>query len=444
MSAPSSAKSHVVGVTGSVGFHVVLAIFLGVFSVVPESELEFEIPMEIELGMSDEMVVDTTAIPEPLEEPETEAAPEEGAGVDAGRPDAGPPDAGVDAGTDAGALVAEEEEEGPSRIPPGAQLAIRLDMALVRASPLAPDVRRLLDAIPDWHLILDGSGIDPIDDLDRLLIASPNLRREQLVMAGRHAHADRGTEFIRETVTHFAEAQGTRERWRTQDGVPVADWPNEDETARVLAIVGPRHFTISRPEDLPRMLGIAAARAERAEEDETEAGQGADALLSMGEGEAFSFEVEGARNFVRGRDEILEFIPDRMRVAFVDEGEIVRVVGLATFADEEKAEAAREHWEAERARFDTFATRLFAGSALRSMTLERDGRRVRMGTTLTHGVARTAFAYAQGMLEAQARRRGFPPRPREPAPETQETPETPEMAAEPTEEATPEPTPAPE
>ena len=50
---------------------------------------------------------------------------------------------------------------------------------------------------------------------------------------------------------------------RTQGNVQVAPWANPDATPRVIALVGPQHFAISREEDLPRVLAIAAARAGR-------------------------------------------------------------------------------------------------------------------------------------------------------------------------------------
>ena len=46
--------------------------------------------------------------------------------------------------------------------PPGAQLALRIDLDGIRGSPLASDVSDLLGGIPDVHALLDGSEIDPV------------------------------------------------------------------------------------------------------------------------------------------------------------------------------------------------------------------------------------------------------------------------------------------
>ncbi|MCZ7686408.1 MAG: hypothetical protein M5U28_49670 [Sandaracinaceae bacterium] len=84
--------------------------------------------------------------------------------------DAGPPDAGRrrrerDAGppqladgeegeapaTKARACRQSGEGRGVAFLPAGSQIALRLDVARVRASPLAGDVREVLRAMPDWR-----------------------------------------------------------------------------------------------------------------------------------------------------------------------------------------------------------------------------------------------------------------------------------------------------
>jgi hypothetical protein len=107
------------------------------------------------------------------------------AGVDAG---SSPKDSGPDSPKDAGPTPdsGHPSKDAGSALPPGAQIAVRVDMQRIRASPIAEDVRGLLAAIPDWKALLDGSGIDPVDDIDRLLLATPNLQRSRVVIAGRY------------------------------------------------------------------------------------------------------------------------------------------------------------------------------------------------------------------------------------------------------------------
>ncbi|MBO6938937.1 MAG: hypothetical protein JJ863_28475 [Deltaproteobacteria bacterium] len=437
MSAPPDPRVGTAGATlTSVAIHAFIYWVIVTYGTVPELDFEFEMPTEIELGMTDAMEAapaQPSAPVEPPSEPNEDTTDAEGEGAetedvpDAGppRPDAGPPDAGVpDAGPpDGGApLVAETtgDADEESTLPAGAQIAIRIDMARVRSSALNDDIRRLMAAIPDWQLLLDGSGIDPIDDLDRLLIASPNLQRSQMVLAGRHAHPDEGQQYVRDVVARFAEARGVEASWTQRHGVPVAPWPNEDTTERVVAIVGPRHFVIARPQDLPTILAIALAREQAGEdeddEDEVERVRGPDALLSMGPEEAFSVEVEGARNFVRGR---VQHIPERLRIAVSEEPDKAVLKGRARYEDEATAAAALTYWEGQR---DRYSRALLVGGYVRGLELAADGRHVTIEHRLSFGQARLLISFAQGAMQSRARNRARSSSTMEPA-EPSEPPE---------------------
>ena len=460
MKARSVRNGALFGAAVSLALHLGVGFYVGGHEA-PPLAFEFEIPVDVEFGISDEMMVaarqDEPEVPETQEVESVETADGENiadagaldagvldAGVDAGPADAGPADAGpedastddeeVDGGTP-GSDASADGDGGTSRIPPGAQLAIRMDMERIRASRLAPQVRTLLETIPDWRLILDGSGIEPTTDLDRLLIATPNLQRAQLVMAGRHSHLDEGRAFMDRTVEQMAQARGVRVRWRREEGVDVADWPNEDTTERVVAVVGPRHFTITRPEDLVRVLGIAQVRAEReadeAEGDETAGlgGEGADALLSMGEGEAFSLEAEGIQNFVRSARADVAHLPERIRLGLADTGQGVSVRGVAHYPSENTAAAAAEFWAAERDR-QMEAMPTFVRMMVPRVAIEADGDEVRIDSDASYVAAIAGIGRITGMLAA--RRRG-------PAPSTNARNPEPSMEATPTEPAPSEP-----
>lgn len=428
------------GAVGSAVLHAGLFAVLVAVEPAPELDFEFELPTEVEFGLTEAMeaVDEAAAGAQTVEAEAVEDTSQAGAdavgdaGVDAAIADAGVDamDAGVDAdagdasddadagdaGDDAGDGGADADLiargppaslDGPSEIPAGAQIAIRFDMARVRASPLNGEVRRLLASIPDWRLILNGSGIDPINDLERLLLASPNLQRSQLVMAGRHAHPDEGEQYIRDVVARFGAARSTPIRWRERFGVNVANWPNEDETTREIAIVGPRHFTISRPDDLQRVLSVARAREnENVDDEELESAVGADALLSMGAEDAFSIEVEGARGFIRRGD--TSRIPTRLRAAVRQEATEVNVRAVGTFENDAEAERAVEYWSAYRDAQAESLNNVFTRSLYRRVTaaeLVQDGRRIRFSIALSTGQARLALSYVQGMLRASRRRR---------------------------------------
>jgi len=408
--------------------HLSVFLYGALYLTAPEIDFEIELPNEIEFGLTDEAVVATSAptaadsLPETtpetsdelVEDGDTESAAAD-AGAEMAAADAGVADTGPEAlaqadtgppGTEDGEGVGGEADEGETRLPAGAQIALRLDMARIRASTLAPQVRRLLTAIPDWRAVLEGSEIDPIDDLDRVLIASPNLQRSRMLLAGRY-EVDRVD--VNAVVARMAAARGAEAPWTTSDGVPVAPWANADDTARVLAKVGPRHFTITRPEDLPRILAVARVRAEEeaaeaAEESEEPEPTGADALLSMEEGEALSVEVEGARNFVRG---MTRGVPTRLRLS-AEEGPdgSVRLRAWGEFETPEAASEARGYWERlrDRAARNALVAMLGFASPLRSTELVADDTELRAEASLGPRQIRTILDYLRGELEARDRR----------------------------------------
>ncbi|MGF1469026.1 MAG: hypothetical protein ACFCGT_23115 [Sandaracinaceae bacterium] len=384
----------------------------------PDLGFELQLPETVEFGLSEAVEMGSGGRPEPASPEESEAAgqgqraaPDAGVPFDAGMAqDAGPPDAGRrrrrrrDAGPPPVAARdeaerpggdAEAEEGAVAFLPPGSQIALRIDVSRIRASPYADEVRALLAVLPDWTAILAGSGIDPLRDLDRILVASPNLRRSRLIVAGR---AVLGADGIRAAATRLATGRGERLAWSEMDGVPVAPWRNADRTERVLALVGPRHFVICRPEDLPRVLAVAQARADDLASD----AHPADALLAMGDGEGFRLEVEGARAFYRGPPERLARFPVSLWLALA-EGPRGGVAGRSawTYEDEEQAEAAQRFWDDARARFAANPLARVFGTApiLQAARLTATGKEVRSEVLIapddfTTLLARTRMLFA--------------------------------------------------
>jgi len=439
--ARTARRARAFGATVSVALHLLLFAYVHVAATAETLDLELALPSEVEFGVVEEVAVAAPSAPTPPPTPEEPPSPaasdEETASEEASappEPDAGTPpppervaeeltpDAGTPIVADEEAAPGEESPqapsilEGPSRIPPGAQVAIRLDLERIRASVLAPDVRRLLDAIPDWFLLLDGSGIDPVEDLDRLLIASPNMQRSRLVLAGRHTHDEA---YVRRAVASIAAARGAAAPWSSRDGIPTAPWANRDATARELAILSPHHFAITRPADLRRLLAVMLARQARdAEAEGLEAAEGPDALLSMGPGEGVSIEIEGVSRFILRRPPGMPEPPERLRAAVRQlDDQHAALEGLMTFATPEDAAAGAEWLERLRARFvdDVFVRMSGMTGALRDAVIAPDGDRVRIETTLGAAQVRLIFSYVEGAL-ASRRSQLVPPPPRPPAP----------------------------
>lgn len=398
--------------------HVGLGLVASVVLRAPKLDIEFQLPIEVELGTTDAIAAAhlPTAAPQPSRAAPAGSQPS-GATPDAGAVDAGPEDAGRarqaddgsvrkarDAQTEATARAATEAGDGGlARVPPGTQIALRVDMARIRRSPIADDVRALLAAIPDWQALLAGSGIDPVDQLERLLIATPNLQREKLVLAGRYVG---GEQVVMEAVARLAEARGETATWREEGTVQVAPWHNADRTPRVIALVGPAHFTISRAEDLPRVLAIATARAKRRKR---EAPHPAEALLSMEEREGLSLEIEGAQRFVQGRRRA---IPERLRVSVTElPGQRIEVQGRFTYDDPAAASDAQAYVTELR---DTYARNalvalLGLSDPLEDASITPREHELHIRLVLSAEQTRLILGYVRELLTPPARARPAPP-----------------------------------
>ncbi len=181
----------------SLAAHAAFLLMVLALGTAPETGFELELPIDVELGLSEATEIEpppaVTAPP-----PEGPTGEREGAGQGAG-PDGGvAEDAGGrpysgrrrrrDAGVDAGEAMPTGEGDSPSPVaflPAGSQVALRLDMDRIRSSELRVEVERLIEVIPDWDAVLGGSGIEPVRDLSRVLIATPDFQRSHLVVAGR-------------------------------------------------------------------------------------------------------------------------------------------------------------------------------------------------------------------------------------------------------------------
>ncbi|MFK7991468.1 MAG: hypothetical protein AB8I08_35960 [Sandaracinaceae bacterium] len=422
----------------SLALHGALASYIYGATDAPELGFEFALPDEVEFGMTDTLTVSQGARPTPPPTPPPEPVSAEGEGeegeavADAGPPE---PDAGPDAGPpepdppepdpepegqgeegeDEGAE--EGEGEGVAFLPAGSQLALRIDMRRIRASPIADDVREFLGVLPDWRNVLGDSGIDPLEDLDRLLVASPNLNRSRMILAGR---AEAGPASIRAAAVALATSAGETVTWREEDGVPVADWHDPSNTERVIAIVGPRHFVICRPVDLPRVLAVALTRADEAAQA-GEAVHPADALLSMPEGAGLTLEIEGARNFTRNRRRPVEVLPTTARMAMTDADGGIAVRTEWQYENETQATEAHEYWERVREGYanNIITQMLGVGPILGRATLEAEDDRVLGAVDMRMGELQRLLQLGRGFL---GRRAAPEPTPSEEPPPDQPSP----------------------
>lgn len=447
----------------SLSVHALLVVGAYVSVLADVEPFEIADPTEIELGMLEDIEVagmePVEAVEAPPETPPTPAAPEaedpesEGtadagpeedasiedagldaddaadadaeiadAGVDADAeldadvPDADAGDAELDAGdasADAASLVASALPDGgdagsqrsiygPSRLPPGSTVAIRVDLERVRGGVFERPVRDLISTIGEWTILLEGSGVDPLADFDQIFLATPNPQQfGKIAIAGRHRH---DSAWVRARAEELARLRGQTIEWRQEQGVWRAPWWSRDSAwnPRIVAILGPHHFAVCREEDLPRLLTLAQYRARRPRSDGVVL-TGPDALLSMSEGEALSLEASNIRAFVRGAPAP---VPASGRVAVSLDAGNVGLDALASYDDAQGSEEGAAQWGVLVRRFGPLIGLQRATASLR-FTPEAEN--VTITGSLDEAEARMLLGAMRDLFAARRERQELPP-----------------------------------
>jgi hypothetical protein len=249
--------------------------------------------------------------------------------------------------------------------------------------------------VPDWRSILAGSELDPVADLERLYLASPDLRRSKLVIAGQY----RGSDAVpRRAVSRLAAASGQPESWRKRSGVEIATWNNADATERVLALIGRRQFVITRADDLPRILRVARALARRSAVSVGGPASAGDALLGLEEGETLALSVDQAPRFVRGS---VQHVPEHLEAAVHEsDAGAYRVRLRGDFKNGASASSARDYWDRIRARYASHPLVAFMGlrPPLAELSFAVKGARLEATTSVTVAQARLVLGLVRGAL----------------------------------------------
>jgi hypothetical protein len=165
----------------------------------------------------------------------------------------------------------------------------------------------------------------------------------------------------------------------------------------VIAMIGPQHFTISREEDLSRVLALAAARA-RPKQGAPLDTSAADALLSMEEQEGLSLEVEGVEHFIRRAK---PGIPRKLRLSAVEiASKQVELRGRLVYSDASAAGDALDFWQRTR---DSYARNALIGllglaSVLHEGVIEQHQEELRIKLVLSVQQTRLLLGYARELL----------------------------------------------
>lgn len=132
---------------------------------------------------------------------------------------------------EAGPRTAEEDPNGgaapprPTSVrsyaPEGSRVTALLRVDRLRGTPYARLVDDLLMNLPDRRDLFEGTGLDLLQDIDTLLIATPNpMDATVTFLAARHHLTDAA---LRAALERGARATGRKLAWRTERGRPFAE-----------------------------------------------------------------------------------------------------------------------------------------------------------------------------------------------------------------------------
>lgn len=226
------------------------------------------IPIDLDIMASDPNAIDQAPTAAPTGAPPEPVATREGGGVG---PDAGaPPDAGREPSSrDAGALPsvraasgdadagpAEDDGQPKLRDPlsvagapgklaskdPNVQVLIAGDR--LRKHELGEWFGRILTSLPQWQSFFSDTGIDPIRDIDHLLIAGPQFRDSSKVVAVLDYRAPEAA--MREAVDVLVKRSGGS--WIEGAAVPAAR-ARADRSERIFALVPDKRLLVVLPAD---------------------------------------------------------------------------------------------------------------------------------------------------------------------------------------------------
>lgn len=272
--------------------------------------------------------------------------------------------------------------DGTGYAPIGATIALNVDLARVRKTALVLETKALLDIIPEWQGLLTDSGVDPLQDLERVFVASPTLERANVVVSASH-QLPRAR--LSAAVSQLASAAGKHASFHLRDGFEVAPWVERGATERVIALTGQDQFTITRSTDLERVLNVAASLAHTREQQGFKASEleKHGGLLAMQDKEAVALWVEGVGKYVRGE---AQGVPQAMRMSLYVVDQFNTDLQLrGQYASEEAATAAIGAMDTLRQQLSNHEKVLFLGlkSAVDKAEIEQKGAALVLHVKLT-------------------------------------------------------------
>jgi hypothetical protein len=192
------------------------------------------------------------AVEPPVEKPEPKAPRIRDAGAADAEPsdasaDASDADAGAedsDAGVVDGGITDPVAASGAEKVADvNANVQIKIFSEKIRSHPLAPRIGRLIAMVPQWSDFFGPAALDPITDIDRMLVAGPQLRDSSEVAVVVKVNVPE--ERVRAAIDGIVRSDPEGGAW-LDGGVPAAT-ARVDRAPRVFVMPSPKIVIVTPP-----------------------------------------------------------------------------------------------------------------------------------------------------------------------------------------------------
>ncbi len=261
--------------------------------------------------------------------------------------------------------------------PDDAHLVVLLCANKLRRSPHRAGIEALVGAVPDYRMLIDGTGLTVMDDFEALLFATSNLRDP--------------------TATFFAARFPDGSRLRT-----VISRPIRSGDARVFRVLAPGLAVLTQPGDAARL--DAAAHAEAAHADGGSDDARARWLAELERFDRVSREAGGPAVVVTLSDAPSLFrlgdgLPTPSALALAATADAAAAVRIQlVFATVEEAEKFAAAWPGLVLRWRQKTALLGLGPALDQLALSRDGARLELAGHVPEAQLRIGLAFARALI----------------------------------------------
>ena len=152
---------------------------------------------------------------------------------------------------------------GPVRsfLPDGVRVRMRVDVTRIRRSPVGPDLSSALMATESFRAWAGSSGLDPIQDLDGILIGGDALYTNRRVIVLRYVGDESA---LRDRILRMSVDRGVTPAWREVSGFAVVDYPDPNlPVPHVLVLTASHELVLAPADDLSRIVEVARDHAAR-------------------------------------------------------------------------------------------------------------------------------------------------------------------------------------